>query len=195
MKKVSKFPISRLCILTGICVLFAAVIILMSWMWRIQTSQEKAADYVHAIRMLMPEPQGAILEERRDNSMSVLSMDGTSFAGILEMPGYGSALPVCADWGEVTKYPCRLSGSIYERTMQIGATSQAGQYDFYREISVGDSVFFTDMEGNRFSYEVTAIRFEKHADQSTLQREDAALTVFVKNIFGFEYIVIFCNAA
>ena len=79
--------------------------------------------------------------------------------------------------------------------MQIGATSQKGQYDFYREVSVGDSVFFTDMEGNRFSYTVMDIRYEKHADQAILQREDSALTLFVKNVYALEYIVIFCDTA
>ena len=77
--------------------------------------------------------------------------------------------------------------------MQIGGTSQKGQYDFYRDISVWDSVFFTDMEGNRFSYTVTDIRYEKNADQSTLQRKDASLTLFVKNVYAFEYILIYCD--
>ena len=77
--------------------------------------------------------------------------------------------------------------------MQIGCTSQKGQYDFYRDISVGDSVFFTDMEGNRFSYTVSDIRYEKNAEQSTLQKNDADLTLFIKNVYAFEYIVIYCN--
>ena len=98
-------------------------------------------------------------------------------------------------WGSAGKYPCRFSGSIYDGSLQIGATTQQGQYDFYREISVGDAVLFTDMEGNRFSYTVTDIRYEKHADQAALQREDAALTLFIKNIYAFSYIIIYCNAS
>lgn len=174
--------------------LVIAAAVLIFWQWGISSSQQKAAGYVRMIQTLIPEPQSAVLEERRDNTMSVLSVEGINFAGILEMPKYGSTLPVCADWGEVAKYPCRLSGSVYDRTLQIGGTSQKGQYDFYREISVGDPVFFTDVEGNRFSYEVTDIRYEKHADQTALQREDAALTLFIKNVYAFEYIVIFCHA-
>ena len=67
------------------------------------------------------------------------------------------------------------------------------EYAFYREISVGESVLYTDMEGNRFSYTGKDIRYEKHADQAALQKADADLTLFIKNIYAFEYIVVFCD--
>lgn len=58
---------------------------------------------------------------------------------------------------------------------------------------MGDTLFYTDMEGNRFSYAVTGIRHAQHADQSTLRQSDADLTLFIQNIYAFEYILIFCS--
>ena len=98
-----------------------------------------------------------------------------------------------ADWGDPIRCPRRLSGSIYDGTIQIGGTSRTGQFDFFRQISVGDELFFTDMEGNRYSLTVTDLRYESHADQDALTRHDADLTLFIKNIYGFEYIILFCD--
>jgi sortase A len=180
-------------IIIGASLLVGAILLLVAWQWNVHTSEQKAKEYVNAIRELIPEPQGAVPEERRDNTMASLSIEGEDFVGILEIPRFNSGLPIGANWGSPSKYPCRLRGSVYDRTIQIGGTSQKGQYDFYRDLCVGDSVFFTDMEGNRFSYSVTAIRYEKNADQSTLQRENAALTLFIKNVYAFEYVVIYCD--
>ena len=104
-----------------------------------------------------------------------------------------AGIMVCADWGESDQYPCRFFGSIYDGTLHIGATSQKGQYDFYREISVGDIVYFTDIEGNCYTFEVTGLRYQKHADQEALQQEESALTLFIKNLYAFEYLVVYCN--
>ena len=183
----------KICAVTGVCLIVAAMAWLVIWQSGIGSSVKKAEYYADTIRTLIPEPQGAVLTERRDNNMSTLSIDDINFVGIIEMPRYESVLPVCADWGNLSDYPCRFSGSVYDRTMQVGGTSQKGQYDFYRDISVGDTVFFTDMEGNRYEYAVTDIKYENNADQNTLNRNDSALTLFIKNIYAFEYIIISCD--
>ena len=193
MKNPINGRIQKICILTGVCLLVAAIGILIFWQWSIHTSAEKTEYYVNTLRTLIPEPQSAVPEERRDNTMSSLSIDGIDFVGLLEIPCYGSVLPVCADWGTSFRQPCQFYGSIYDRTMQIGGTSQKGQYDFYREISVGDAIYFTDMEGNRYAYSVTDVRYEKSADQAALQRKDASLTLFIKNVYALDYIIIFCD--
>ena len=193
MKNKKKPSAGRFFFLAGIALLAAAAVLLISWQWGIRTWDEKTDAYVHTIRTIIPEPQGAVLEDRSDDTMPALALDGTDFIGILEMPLYDSALPVSNSWGRSSRYPCRFSGSIFDGTMQIGATSQAGQYDFFREISVGDSLYFTDMEGNRYAYEVKNLRYEKHADEAALMGEDAELTLFIKNVYAFEYIIVFCD--
>ena len=193
MKKLNKRIISKICIFLGASLLVFGMLVLVCWQWNIYSSIQNTESYLQTIRTRMPTPQSTIPEERKDNTMPVFSVDGINFAGILEMPRYDSALPICADWGRITKYPCRFDGSVYNRTIQIGATSQKGQYDFYREISVGDTIFFTDMEGNRYTYVITNLCYEKHADQATLANTDSALTLFIKIVYDFEYLIVSCD--
>lgn len=185
----------RVFVWIGISLLVVATVLAVVWQWRIHAAQRQAEAAVKTIREAIPTPQGAVPEERRDNTMVALSVSGTDYVGLLEMPRYDSVLPVGAEWGNSAKHPCRFSGSVYDRTLQIGTTSQKGQYDFYREISVGDAVYFTDMEGNRYAYTVTNLQYTKHADKAALNRDKAALTVFVKNSYAFEYLIISCRVA
>lgn len=185
--------LTRICILAGICLLVSAGAMMLFWQWNIRASQKLSQAYVDTLRALIPEPQSAVLEERRDNTMAVLSLEGTDFVGILEMPLFDSALPVCGNWGDPSRYPHRLGGSIYDGSLQIGGTSQTGQYDFYREISVGDPVFFTDTEGNRYTLSVSNLRYENHADSAALNNHDAPLTLFIKNIYAFTYLIVSCD--
>ena len=189
------FTIQKICIIVGVCLIIAAAVTLALWRWNIHNSEKQVQYYVNTLRSLIPEPQAAVPEERRDNTMSVLSVDGIDFAGLLELPRYESVLPVCADWGKTSQYPCRFAGSIYDGTIQIGATTQKGQYDFHRELSVGDTIHYTDVEGNRYTFTITSLCSEKHADQATLQQKEAALTLFIKNIYSFEYLIAFCDVA
>lgn len=168
---------------------------LLFWQRGIFDSGREAASCVELLRTLMPEPQGAVPEERTDNDMPALSLEGTDFVGILEMPRHGSILPVCGEWGRISRYPCCFQGSVYDGSLQIGGTSRKDQYDFYREISVGDAVFFTDMTGNRYGYTVKDIHYARRADQTALNREEADLTLFVKNVYAFEWILIFCDVS
>ena len=184
-----------LCLIIGACLLISAAVSLICWSINVNTSEKRAEDHVSTLRSLMPTPQGAIPEERRDNAMSAVSLDGKDFIGIIELPRFGSSLPVGEDWGSTGKHPCRLSGSVYDRTIRIGATSQRGQYDFYRDLSLGDTLLFTDMEGNRFTYEIAAMRYEKHADEAALSHTPADLVLFIKNVYSFDYLIIYCTTA
>ena len=84
MKKQKISAIHKILFVAGIGVLIAAVILLFFWQYGFRFSDEKAEAYVHTIRTLIPEPQGAVPEERSNNIMPILSLAGTDFVGILE---------------------------------------------------------------------------------------------------------------
>ena len=193
MNNEKSLNLRKICLWAGICLFLGSIAVLLAWQINIHNAQEKAERYLGVIQKAIPNPQGGVLEERRDNTMATMCIDGVDFVGVLEFPAYDSVLPVLANWGESPSLPCRFSGSVYDGSLKIGGSGQKGQLDFYQEISVGDRFFFTDMEGNRYSYEVENINYEKHADQTAFAREEGDLVLFVKNFYSFEYLVIFCN--
>ena len=193
MKNQKRSIFQSICLLAGAVMMAAALVTLVFWQWNIHASAKAAVEHVHTLRTLIPEPQGAMPEARRDNSMPVLSLEGEDYIGILEIPAFGSVLPVGADWGNITRYPCCFSGSVYDGSIRIGATTQAGQYDFYRDISVGNALYFTDMTGNRYGYVVADIRYTRHAGEETPDSREADLTLFLQNVYAFEYIQIYCK--
>ncbi len=186
-------PIQKICITAGLCLLVVAIALFGWWSISISRSEKQAQSYVDRLQALVARPQDAVPAPRGNNDMPALSVSGTDFVGIIELPDYNSVLPVGGDWGKVSKHPCRFDGSVYDGTLQIGATTQKGQYNFYRELSVGDKVVYTDMEGNRYTYMITSVRNEKHVDKEALERDDAQLTLFIKNIYSFDYLVVYCN--
>lgn len=183
----------KICLALGVCLIFFAAFSLVYWSINTKTSEGRAEDYVSTLRALIPSPQSAVPEERKNNTMPAVSLDGNDFIGIIEIPRFNSALPVGGEWENSSQYPCRHSGSAYDRTIKIGATTGSGQYSFYRELSLGDTLIFTDMEGNRFTYGIKSMRYEKHADQSTLTHTDADLVLFIKNVYAFDFLIIFCE--
>lgn len=186
--------IRKISFVTG-CVLIVCSLILLVW-WQISISgaAKRSSACVETLRTLIPEPEPAVPQERSSSEMPVLSVDGVDFLGIIELPEHDSALPVCADWNGRLLYPSRYAGSVYDGSVKIGATTQKGQFDFYRGISVGDIVCFTDMTGNRYTYEVADILYRKHADNGALDQSGADLTLFIKNLYAFEYIIIPCKS-
>lgn len=175
------------------CILILGALALLAW-WQLSLSaaRKQSEEYLALLRRVIPEPEAAVLEARQDNTMAVLAADGADLIGILEFPAFGSAVPVCGDWDGTLLLPCRYAGSLYDGSLIIGATTQKGQFDFYRQIGVGDTLCFTDVTGSRYSYAVTDILHREHADSDSLH--GGALTLFFKNSYASEYIILRCDA-
>jgi len=126
--------------------------------------------------------------------MPVLSVEGQDVVAVVELPAYGVRLPVGSTWdaGGVTAYPRRFSGSAYDRTLVIGGSDRAGQLDCLERVEIGDTVTVTDMTGGVFTYEVTrADRFDS-AETEKLVDPATHLTLFVRDTYALEYVLVRC---
>ena len=87
--------------------------------------------------------------EALDPEMPVAMLEGYGYVGYVEIPALGLKLPVMSDW-DYTRLeiaPCRQFGSSRTDNLVIAAHNYDTHFGKLKELSKGDTVIFTDMEG------------------------------------------------
>ncbi len=190
-----KKQIYSIILIVGIALVVAAVSIpLVSYIVQ-QNAAKEARELVSQLKLLMPSSYGAALDDRVNTVMPSMEVGGENFCGIIEIPTYNADLPVCQIWdqGKLSKYPCRFTGSIYDRSLIIGGSDNDGQFDFMKEISAGETVYVTDMTGGRYRYKVSDIRRVNKLSSEYLMGFEGDLVFFAKNTTTLDYTVVICN--
>lgn len=191
MKKNNR--IRNLCIVAGCGLIVGALTLLVVNVASRSVYRSRCEEYVSVIQTALPPVNNAVAEPGRNNTMPVLPVDGVDFAALLELPAFETVLPVCNQWGSPGKYPCRLTGSVYDGTLIIGVEEHL--LPFAEQLYVGDLVTLTDMIGNRYSYRISDIEIHHRADTEALQDTDAPVTLFVKHAYSSKYTVLRLDAA
>jgi sortase A len=88
--------------------------------------------------------------------MPVAEIDGYSYVGVLSIPTIDYEIPVLAETGlALLKLgACRFYGSTYENNLVLCAHNYERLFSRLTELKTGDTVWFTDMDGLTWSYEV-----------------------------------------
>lgn len=83
-------------------------------------------------------------------------IEDVPYIGILEIPVLGLELPVISEttYPYLKIAPCRFTGSAYMNNLVIGAHNYDTHFAKLDDLKEGESVIFTDMDGNVFSYQV-----------------------------------------
>ncbi len=131
-----------------------------------------------------------------DGQMPVMEIDGQDIIAVVEIPAYAVRLPVGSTWEPkgVDVYPRCFSGSAYDNTMIIGGSDKDTQLNCLSKVDMGDEVIIKDMTGSVFTYEVDWVERSKSADISTLTDSKYDLTLFVRETYSLQYIIVRCVA-
>ncbi len=148
------------------------------------------------IEKLLPKITQSVPQEKGNNTMSSMEIDGESYVALLEMDMYKFKMPVRSVWDEkaVEAVPCRYSGSIYNNTLVIAATDAEGQMDFVNSVNTGDRLTVTDMRGEQFSYKVVKVENSNTATAEELNTDEFDLTIFVEYSGPTDYLFIRCDS-
>lgn len=126
--------------------------------------------------------------------MPVEEIEGNGYIGLLEIPALGLSLPVMSEWSypNLKLAPCRYSGSAYTGNFTIAGHNYSTHFGPIGELNAGDSITFTDMQGNRFAYEVQVVETLEATAVEDMVSEEWDLTLFTCDLSGESRITVRC---
>ena len=163
----------------------------------LETAEEKAEISLPAL------PSGESLEEvyipdyilNPEMEMPVEEIDGQQYIGVLRIPALSLELPVISEWSypSLQIAPCRYAGSAYLNNMVIAAHNYYSHFGYLKNLSQGDEVTFTDMDGNVFRYEVAELETLSPFAIEEMTGGDWALTLFTCTVGGQSRVTVRCE--
>ncbi len=193
--------------------LLAAALFLTVYNLRSDVEAGTAADTV--LEQLAPEleekknislpalPSGESLEEayipdyilNPEMDMPEEEINGQRYIGVLRIPALSLELPVISEWSYpgLELAPCRYTGSIYLNNMVIAAHNYYSHFGHLKNLSQGDEITFTDMDGNVFRYEVAALETLSPYAIEEMTSGDWDLTLFTCTVSGQSRVTVRCE--
>ena len=189
----TKQKIGRACMIVGILLILGALALLGYNQWDANRADKASQDALGKLEETLTETiedktkdEEPVVQPELDpeQEMTVTDIDGWGYIGYLSIPSIGLELPVMSEWSYagLKVAPGRYSGSTYADNMVVCAHNYAKHFSPIKWLALGSEVYFTDMDGQRWSYEVSNVETIQPTDidkMITASDEDAwDLTLF-----------------
>lgn len=185
---------STVLMLCGIVMVVTAAVVAIHNMNEDKRAGEASQKIVSELRQSLSEQQH-IQSEYPDLSMTVKEIDGFDYVGYLTIPDLKLELPVMSDWDyNKLKYsPCRYSGWAGDCDMVIAAHSYRKHFAKLTELELGARVYFTDMNGYVYDYEVGDIEILTPTDIDKMKNSDWDLSLYTCNYGATGRVTVRCK--
>lgn len=132
-----------------------------------------------------------------DMEMPTTEVDNFSYIGSLVIPTLGLNLPIMDQWSYpgLKIAPGRYLGSAYDDTFVICGHNYKNHFGSLYTLASGDEVVFTDLDGNKFAYQVDNVETIDPYDRENVINDNWDLTMFTCTPGGKTRVVVHCLAA
>ena len=204
-----KRKIGRLCMVLGAVLILSAAGLLGYNRWDAARAEKASQEVLGELEQTM---QKTITEHRQENEtaapqpvldpaqeMTTVEVEGHDYIGVLSIPAAGLELPVMAQWSYagLKVAPGRYSGTTYADDLVLCGHNYAKHFSPIKWLALGSEVYFTDMDGQRWSYEVSNVETIQPTDidkMITASDEDAwDLTLFTCTTGGRARCAVRCT--
>ena len=91
--------------------------------------------------------------------------------------------------------PCVYYGSAYKDNLVIDAHNYTGHFGRLKNLLPGNTVIFTDVDGNCFNYNVLETQILQPNEIKEMTQSDADLTLFTCTVGGRTRVTVRCERA
>jgi sortase A len=166
-----------------------------------KSAEEMVQSLLKDVQNIIDEPQLELplLDDMQKvpSEMATVKVEGYDCIGILSIPVLDLELPVLTDWSyaKLKKAPCHYYGSYYEKDFVIAAHNYKSHFGRLSELQMGDIVFFTDVNGETYYYEVALLETLPKEATKEMITGGFDLSLYTCTPGGASRVTVHCNAA
>jgi sortase A len=183
-------------LLSGGLLLAAAVFLTSYNLYSEQRGDAQAAQTASVLREMVPlQAQSEQAASTTAEQMQTVTIDGEDYIGTLDIPVLGLSVPVNFSLSnpQLKKSPCRYQGSFLSDDLIIAGHNYKHGFGLLKQLTAGDEVTFTDVDGYVYRYEVTEIEQLDGQDIAGMEAGDWDLTLFTCTIGGAKRVTVRCQ--
>lgn len=130
-----------------------------------------------------------------DMDMPIRNIDGKDFVGTISIPVIDINLPVMAECNldNLKTSPCVYKGTPYKNNLIIAGHDYRTHFGPINDLVRGDTVIFTDIDGNVFTYEVMYSEIIDEKDIEAMSNGEWDLTLFTCSYSGITRVTVRCK--
>ena len=189
--------IGVICVFLGVVCLLSSVGFVVYNRSEDERAEEIAQSLLEDVQNIIDEKTtGPDDTEKTPTEMSTVKVDGYDCIGILSVPVLDLELPVLTDWSyaKLKKAPCHYYGSYYEKDFVIAAHNYKSHFGRLSELQTGDIVFFTDVNGVAYYYEVILLETLPKEATKEMITGGFDLSLYTCTPGGASRVTVRCNA-
>lgn len=186
-------------VVVGLLMIVAALLL---WMHNVRESEAAGAQAEQVLQEMQaevttpsPAPQLTPTPRPVKTEMTVVEIDGNGYIGYVSVPSLAIELPVMAEWSydKLRVAPCRHAGATFSDDLVIAAHNYDKHFGKLKELSEGDEVTFTDMDGDYYRYAVAKVETVAPTAVEQVLESGYDLVLYTCTYGGKTRVVVFCD--
>ncbi len=183
------------CMALGILLVAAAIALLAYNRWDDYRAGESVAEIQCALEDAIAERAADAAESEEMDSVEI---DGNLYIGTLSIPSFGLELPILSEWSTagLKIAPGRYYGTAQTDDLVICGHNYTRHFGNLDCLEYGDALYFTDVNGSVFHYEVEEVTILQPTDVEEMISQTSTgwdLTLFTCTMSGQARVTVRCS--